>query len=103
MNPIIPKGFAARHIGPNDEEITEMLKVVGCDSVDQLIDEVVPKQIQLNEKLGLPDAMSEYEYLNHIRAIAAKNKMFRSYIGMGYYNTITPPPILRNVFENPGW
>ena len=57
----------------------------------------------LKEKLGLPEAMSEYEYLNHIRSVAMKNKMFSTYIGMGYYNTITPPVILRNLFENPGW
>ncbi|HYV90980.1 MAG TPA: glycine dehydrogenase (aminomethyl-transferring), partial [Chitinophagales bacterium] len=103
MNSIIPKGFASRHIGPNDEEITQMLKVVGCDSLDQLISEVVPAQIHTDKKLGLPQAMSEYQYLKHIRTLALKNKMFRTYIGMGYYNTITPPVILRNLFENPGW
>lgn len=103
MNSIIPQGFASRHIGPNDQEIVEMLKSIGCDTLDQLIDEVVPEQIQIRKKLGLPEAMSEYEYLHHIRALASKNRMFRTYIGMGYYGTITPPVILRNLFENPGW
>src|SRR6476620_10191091 len=103
MNSIIPQGFASRHIGPNDGEIVEMLKAVGCDTLDQLIAEVVPEQIQIRKNLGLPEAMTEYEYLHHIRALAAKNQVFRTYIGMGYYNTITPPAILRNLFENPGW
>lgn len=103
MNSIIPRGFASRHIGPNDEEIVEMLKAVGCKTIDQLIEQVVPEQIQIRKSLGLPEAMSEYEYGHHIRSLASKNKMFRTYLGMGYYDTITPPVILRNLFENPGW
>ena len=103
MNSIVPKGFASRHIGPSDEETAAMLKIIGSDSVDSLMSEVVPGQIRIQDELGLPYAMTEYEYLKHIREVAAKNKVYRSYIGMGYYNTITPSPILRNLFENPGW
>lgn len=99
----IPKGFASRHIGPNAQEISEMLKVIGAGSVDELMSEVVPEQIRTKNPLGLPIAMNEYQYLNHARKLARKNKVFRTYIGMGYYNTLTPPVILRNVFENPGW
>ena len=97
------KGFSGRHNGPNDAEIASMLKVIGCDSLEQLISESVPDAIRSHEKMGLPEAMTEHEYLLHIRKLAAQNKVCRSYIGMGYYNTITPSPILRNLFENPGW
>jgi len=103
MNNTIPRGFTSRHIGPNEKEISEMLKCVGCDSLDQLMEESVPDGIRLHSSLNLPNAMSEYEYLNHAGELASKNKLFRSFIGMGYYNTITPSPILRNLFENPGW
>jgi glycine dehydrogenase len=100
---LVPKGFASRHIGPDEKEISRMLELIGADSLNQLISEVIPGSIRLNASLGLPDAMSEYEYLNHVRELASANKLFRSYIGMGYYGTITPSPILRNLFENPGW
>ncbi|MEO6167044.1 MAG: glycine dehydrogenase (aminomethyl-transferring), partial [Chitinophagales bacterium] len=103
MNSIIPRGFASRHIGVNDKDIREMLQVIGASSLDQLIAEVVPENIKLDHALDVGEAVSEQEYLEQIRAIAKKNKLFRSYIGMGYYNTITPSPILRNLFENPGW
>ncbi|MBK6481877.1 MAG: aminomethyl-transferring glycine dehydrogenase [Chitinophagaceae bacterium] len=103
MNSIIPEGFASRHIGVNDNDIPEMLKVIGAGSLDQLIAESVPEQIKLRKPLNIGPAISEHAYLQDIRAKAKKNKIFRSYIGMGYYNTITPPPILRNLFENPGW
>mgnify|MGYP000064521782 CR=1 FL=1 len=95
--------FSSRHNGPRGNEINEMLSVIGADSIDQLIDETIPKAIRLKEKLNLPEAYSEYEYLNHIKAIASKNKVYKSYIGMGYSPTITPSVILRNVLENPGW
>ena len=103
MNSIIPEGFASRHIGVNDNDIPEMLKVIGTGSLDQLIAESVPEQITLRKPLNIGPAISEHAYLQDIRAKAKKNKIFRSYIGMGYYNTITPPAILRNLFENPGW
>jgi len=80
-----------------------MLKVIGVSSIDELIDQTIPKKIRLKEPLKIGEAMSEYNYLNHIHALAEKNKLFRSYIGMGYYATATPAVILRNVLENPGW
>jgi glycine dehydrogenase len=103
MNQIVPPGFASRHIGVNDADIAEMLQVTGAASLDQLIDETIPSTIRLKKPLELPPALSESEYLKEIRSVAAKNKIFHSYIGLGYYNTITPSPILRNLFENPGW
>lgn len=103
MDSIIPNGFVSRHIGVNNNDISEMLKVVGAASLDQLIAESVPENIKSSLPLEVGDAVSEQEYLASIREIAKKNKLFRTYIGMGYYNTFTPPAILRNVFENPGW
>ena len=95
--------FAGRHIGPNEEEATEMLKTIGVESLDELINKTVPPSIRLKNPLKLPVAQTEFEYLNELKKIAAKNKVFKTYIGQGYYNTITPNVILRNVFENPGW
>lgn len=95
--------FIARHNGPRDHEIDEMLKAVGVSSLDELIDQTVPKNIRLGQPLSLPAPLTEYEYLGKIKSIAAKNKIFKSYIGMGYYGTVTPSVILRNIFENPSW
>jgi len=95
--------FSTRHIGPNQEETELMLKTIGVESLEKLIDETVPSSIRLNEPLNIAPAMSEYEYLKHVKQIASKNKVFRSYIGLGYYNTIVPAPIQRNILENPGW
>ena len=95
--------FAGRHIGPNDAETSEMLKTIGIDNLDVLIDKTIPAPIRLKKPLQLPAAQTEFEYLDELKKIAAKNKIFKTYIGQGYYNTITPSVILRNVFENPGW
>jgi glycine dehydrogenase len=95
--------FIHRHIGPNAKEVAAMLKVVGYESLDALVDATVPKGIRLAQPLNLPAPRSEYGLLNEMREIAAKNQIFKSYIGMGYYDTITPPVIQRNVIENPGW
>ncbi|MFN4235184.1 MAG: aminomethyl-transferring glycine dehydrogenase [Bacteroidia bacterium] len=95
--------FSTRHIGPNLQETEAMLKTIGVESLDQLIEETVPANIRLNKTLEIAPAMSEYEYLKHLKKIAAKNRVFRSYIGLGYYNTIVPSPIQRNILENPGW
>lgn len=95
--------FEARHNGPDNHEVAEMLKVVGVDSLDTLIDQTVPANIRMQEPLNLPEAKSEFEFLNEFKALASKNRVFKSYIGMGYYNTIVPGVILRNVLENPGW
>ncbi|HVU96645.1 MAG TPA: aminomethyl-transferring glycine dehydrogenase [Puia sp.] len=95
--------FAGRHIGPNEKETSGMLKTIGIDSLDQLIERTIPASIRSKKALNLPGAISEYEYLTSLRHIASLNKVFKSYIGQGYYGTIVPSVILRNVFENPGW
>jgi glycine dehydrogenase len=95
--------FAPRHIGPNSDDIQQMLKVLGFPSLDALIDKTVPQTIRLKQPLKLPEAESEYAALASLKKIAVKNQVFRSYIGMGYYDTITPPVIGRNILENPGW
>ena len=81
------KDFAHRHIGPSQEEITEMLSVIGTSTVDKLIDLTVPPVIRLKEELDLPEALTEEAYLRMLKKIAGKNKIYRSYIGQGYYNT----------------
>jgi glycine dehydrogenase len=97
------EAFIERHIGPNDAEIAHMLRVVGHDSLEALTDAIVPAQIKSAAPLALPDAMTEVDALKKIRAIASKNKVFRSFIGQGYYGTHTPNVILRNILENPAW
>jgi glycine dehydrogenase len=95
--------FIPRHIGPNEADTKAMLKTIGVSSIDELISKTVPSSIRMNHELNIPPAMSEHEYLKHVKEISQKNKVFASYIGQGYYDTITPSVILRNVFENPGW
>jgi glycine dehydrogenase len=95
--------FAARHIGPNEAETNEMLHEIGVGSVEELIDKTIPQGITLPEELKVPQPISEFEYLNELRKIANQNKVYKSYIGQGYYDTIVPNVILRNLFENPGW
>ncbi|MEK6492923.1 aminomethyl-transferring glycine dehydrogenase [Myroides odoratimimus] len=95
--------FALRHIGPRPEDMAEMLKTVKADSIEQLINETFPDAIRLKEDLNLAPAMTEYEYLSHIQALGNKNKIFRSFIGLGYNEAVVPAAIIRNVFENPGW
>lgn len=97
------KEFQKRHIGPNEAETKQMLETVGAASIDELIDNTIPTQIRLNQELRLPDCISEQEYLLDIWKTATMNQVYKTYIGQGYYNTITPAVILRNVFENPGW
>ncbi|MGB7596813.1 MAG: aminomethyl-transferring glycine dehydrogenase [Gallionella sp.] len=95
--------FVGRHNGPRASDITAMLKKIGASSVDELIAQTVPAAIRLKKPLDLPLGMSEYQYHKHLRGIAARNKVFRTYIGLGYYNTIVPAVIQRNILENPGW
>lgn len=95
--------FVSRHIGPRDSEVNEMLNVVGVKTIDELIDQTVPKGIRMDKPLNLPAPLTEQQYLAKIKGIASKNKVYRSFIGMGYYGTHTPSVILRNIFENPGW
>ncbi len=95
--------FIERHIGPDDTEIAQMLRVIGHDSLESMTDAIVPGGIKSNAPLALPQAISEVEALARIRAIAEKNQVFRSFIGQGYYGTHTPNVILRNILENPAW
>ncbi|MDD4602695.1 MAG: aminomethyl-transferring glycine dehydrogenase [Bacteroidales bacterium] len=100
---MINNNFARRHNGPFGDEIKTMLEKVGVSSLDQLIDQTIPAPIRMKEPLNLPVGMNEYQYLNHIKSIAAKNRLYKTFIGLGYYNTIFPAVILRNILENPGW
>lgn len=93
--------FALRHIGPRENDLAHMLKTIGASSLEQLIDETIPSDIRLQADLDLPAAMTEYEFANHIQQLGNKNKVFQSYIGLGYHAAIIPAVIQRNVFENP--
>lgn len=95
--------FHGRHIGPSAEDSKAMLQTIGVSSLEELISKTVPDSIRINEPLDIPAAIGEYEYLSELKKVAAKNKLFKTYIGQGYYGTITPSVILRNIFENPGW
>jgi glycine dehydrogenase len=95
--------FSDRHIGPRDTDVNQMLTDIGVNSIDELISQTIPSKIRLKSELNLSEPLTEYEYLNHIKVLSHKNKVFKSYIGLGYYNTILPSVIKRNVFENPGW
>ncbi len=95
--------FANRHIGPSAEDVQAMLDTIGLASLDELIDQTVPENIRRRKPLELPAAETEYEFLRKLKELAARNKVFKSYIGQGYYGTITPSVILRNIFHNPGW
>ena len=95
--------FALRHIGIQEEEQAQMLKTVGVENLDQLILETIPADIRLKKALDLAPAMSEHDYLSHIEILSQKNKVFKTYIGQGYHQSITPSVIKRNILENPGW
>ncbi len=95
--------FVNRHIGPRETDLEQMLAAIGVASIEELISKTVPASIRMKKELDLPAAMTEVEYAGHIRAIGAKNKLYQSYIGLGYYGTVVPNVIKRNVFENPGW
>ena len=95
--------FALRHLGPRESDLNHMFKTIGVESFDQLIFETIPDDIRLKKDLELDPAMTEYEYLTHIQELGKKNKVFKSYIGLGYHPTIIPAVIQRNIFENPGW
>ncbi len=95
--------FALRHIGPRETDLQHMLQTIGVESIEQLVYETLPDDIRLKAPLKLDPAMTEYEFANHIQELGKKNKVFKSYIGLGYHPTIVPAPIQRNIFENPGW
>jgi glycine dehydrogenase len=95
--------FAYRHIGPRKKDLAAMLKTVGAESMEQLIFETIPNDIRLQKDLDLDVAMSEQEYLEHVTELSSRNQVFKTYIGLGYHQAITPPVIQRNILENPGW
>ncbi len=95
--------FALRHLGPRETDLNHMFKTIGVENLDQLIFETIPNDIRLKNDLNLDEPMTEYEYLNHIQELGKKNKIFKSYIGLGYHPAIVPAVIQRNIFENPGW
>ena len=95
--------FVDRHVGPNQEELSHMLHTIGVGSIEELIDLSIPKSIQSKEKLNVGNGISEKELIEKLKSIAEKNTIMKTYIGMGYYNCITPPVIQRNILENPGW
>lgn len=104
MNPLFEREkFEFRHNSPTSEEIRQMLNAIGAGSLDQLIDETVPASIRMQHNLRIPEPLSEYHFLKEFKGMMSRNKVFGSYIGMGYYDTITPAVIQRNILENPGW
>src|SRR5437868_4782786 len=97
------ESFVPRHVGPDEKDVAEMLKTLGFSSLDELVDATIPRKIRWREGLNLPKGLTELEVLTYFRALAAKNQVFRSFIGMGYSDCVTPPVIQRNILENPGW
>ena len=98
-----PDKFVNRHLGPREEDITAMLDAIGVESVEKLIQETVPQSIRLTEKLEIDPPISEYKFIEHLKGLASRNKVYKSYIGLGYHPTHTPAVIQRNILENPGW
>jgi glycine dehydrogenase len=97
------ENFAYRHIGPRLDEVEEMLQAIKANSLDDLCAETIPANIRLQGQMNLPDSMSEANCTQHIAALGSKNKVYKSYIGMGYHPTHLPAVIQRNILENPGW
>src|SRR3989338_8390127 len=97
------KNFSDRHIGPDQQQVDAMLKTLGCASLPELMKSAVPENIRSRSALDLPAPISEHDVLKTARAMASKNKVFRSFLGMGYSNCVVPPVIQRNILENPGW
>jgi glycine dehydrogenase len=95
--------FVNRHIGPREKDITEMLNKIGVQSLEELIDQTIPSNIRLDKPLNFSSGLTEREYYRKVLKLAKKNKVFNTYIGMGWYDTITPSVILRNILENPVW
>ena len=98
-----PDTFVRRHIGPSAAEVEEMLSALGYSTLDEFIDATIPETIRAKRPLGIGQPRTEHDVLNEIRRIAGKNKVFRSYLGLGYHDTLVPPVIQRNILENPGW
>jgi len=95
--------FNRRHIGVHDEDLSSMLKTLSVASLDELVEQTIPNDIRLTSPLNLEHPLSEHEYLSHLEELSNENKLFKTYIGLGYHNSITPSVIKRNILENPGW
>jgi glycine dehydrogenase len=95
--------FVTRHIGPQEDDLNKMLDIIGVKSIEELITQTLPDGIRLKNELDLPKALSEYEYLGHLKKLSRKNKVYKTYIGLGYHESVTPSVIKRNILENPGW
>ncbi len=95
--------FVGRHVGPREYELADMFATIGVETADDLLNQTIPQHIRLDSKLAIDEAITENEFLAKIKMLASKNQIFRTYIGMGYYNTIVPAVILRNILENPAW
>ena len=95
--------FAFRHIGPKEEEISKMLTALEVDSIEELLSQTLPEEIRLKKPLALREGITEYRFLNELRALSDQNQLFETYIGLGYHPTVTPAVIQRNILENPGW
>ena len=100
---MITNNFINKHNGPRKSEVEHMLSEVGATTIDELINQTVPASIRLKKELAIGEGMNEYEYIKNLKGLASKNKIYKSYIGLGYYNTILPGVIQRNVLERPGW
>ena len=103
MKTDLSNNFSKRHLGPTENDVAAMLNEIGLNSIDKLIEKTIPESIRSTSKLGIGDGLDEFSYLKKTKEIADKNKVYRSYIGTGYYGTITPSVIQRNILENPGW
>ena len=97
------ENFSRRHIGPSSSELSDMLKIIGVKSIEDLLSQTIPEKIRLKSDLDIPDAISEMEFLKEIKKFSTLNKNFKTYIGLGYHDTFTPSVIQRNILENPGW
>ena len=100
---MINNNFIKRHNGPTEADEKKMLEVIGVNSTEQLVDEIISPDIRLDHELNIGRGLNEYECISHLKELGAKNKQYKSFIGMGYYNVITPGVITRNILENPGW
>lgn len=103
LNTTYQEQFQSRHIAPSAADTAKMLKTIGVSTLDELIEQTIPQKIRLAKPLNLPAAKSEFDYLNTLKQTASKNKVFKSFIGKGYYDVIVPGVIQRNILENPGW
>ncbi|HPK06099.1 MAG TPA: glycine dehydrogenase (aminomethyl-transferring), partial [Bacteroidales bacterium] len=100
---MLTNNFVKRHNGPDKDQTVRMLEYVGVNSLDELVDQIVPESIRMKKELDLPNGLNEYELIQHLKELGSQNQIFKSFIGLGYYSTILPGVIQRIILENPGW